>query len=146
MKCARQAIGLLALVHAIAPRPAAAQVTAEEALETARRAYTALEPRRNECPQAEPGVIVVCRERIDPDRLRVPSATDRATAAGQAMDDGVPRAPDLYGGMTGGVVVARGCYFPPCPPPAAIMIDLAAIPEPLTAEEARAVSRAEPAP
>lgn len=146
MSLVRQAIGSLALCAAFTPCTASAQATAEEALETARRAYRVTEPRRVACPQGEPGVIVVCQQRIDPDNLRVPSETDRAVAAGQAVDDGVPRAPDLYGGMAGGVTVMRGCFVPPCPPPAAIMIDLEAIPEPLTPEQARAVRRAEPTP
>lgn len=137
----------LAVLSTVSPAPARAQAegeaapppTAEEMIEVTRETYR---PRglRRRCPAPKPGEIVVCAP--DPDEQRVPSSTDDAIAAGEAVADGVPRAPDLFGISRGGVV-ATGCFIPPCPPPYPPMIDLSKIPEPLTPEEAALVFRAE---
>jgi hypothetical protein len=91
-------------------------------------------------------VIVVCRQREDPDKHRLPSPTERARAAGEMPPDAIPRAPDLWGGMQGGVTVATGCIIPPCPRSMPPLIDFSKLPEPLTPEEAALVFRAEDAP
>jgi hypothetical protein len=39
------------------------------------------------------------------------------------------------------MVVARGCFIPPCPPPKALMIDLKAIPEAPPGSDADRVGR-----
>lgn len=117
---------------------APALLTAEQALERASTLYAVRVPRADPCPPQKAGEIVVCRRLEDPDSLRVPSPTDDAIANGQAIGDGVPRAPDLFGIQGGGVKVAGGCFFPPCPPPTAIMIDLKAIPEPPAGSDAAA--------
>jgi hypothetical protein len=111
--------------------------TAEEMIEAAREAYR---PRglRRRCPVGAPGEIVVCPS--DPDEHRVPSSLDEATAAGRAMFDGVPRAPDVFGLPSCEIV---HCVSVGSPPPPLYLIDLKAIPEPLTPEEARQVLRAE---
>lgn len=110
--------------------PAAAQVTADEAVETAREVYgpPSSRPEPEACPAPRPDEIVVCREIVEDDRYRVGSSTDDAIAAGEAVDDGVPRAPDLAPPALP-IVVARGCFVPPCPKPPAYMIDFASIPE-----------------
>jgi len=120
---------LLALAAAVASPAAIAQVTAEEAVQTAREVYgPALPDQRPEpCPVARPDEIVVCREIVEDDRYRVPSSTDDALGAGAAVDDGLPRAPDVFG-------------MPPCQayqfcgtigraPTHPLLIDLKAIPE-----------------
>ena len=43
--------------------------------------------------------------------------------------DPVPRAPDVFGIPEGGIIVARGCFIPPCPRKMPPIIDLKAIPE-----------------
>jgi len=119
---------LLVLLVALGT-PAAAQVTAEEAVETAREVYgpPASAQRPDPCPAGRPGEIVVCREVVEDDRYRVPSSTDDATQARAAVDDGLPRAPDVFG-------------IPPCKayqfcskmgrtPAHPLLIDLKAIPE-----------------
>ena len=115
--------------------PAAAQVsaeevTAEEAIETAREVYGPVvsRPEPEPCPAARPDEIVVCREVVEDDRYRVRSSTDDAIAAGVAVGDGLPRAPNLEPPALP-IVVARGCFIPPCPKPPAYMIDFASIPE-----------------
>ena len=43
-----------------------------------------------------------------------------------------------------GVVVARGCFIPPCPPPLAILIDVEALPEAPAESDADRVARGLP--
>jgi len=114
----------------LAGAPAAAQVTAEEAVEAARDAYgpPSSRPGPEPCPAPRPDEIVVCREVVEDDRYRVRSSTDEAIAAGAAVNDGLPRAPNLEPPALP-IVVARGCFVPPCPKPPAYMIDFASIPE-----------------
>lgn len=120
----------------------AAAPSAEEMIEIAREAYRPPGLRRR-CPPPLPGEIVVCAP--DSDDQRVSSPTDDAIAAGEAVADGVPRAPDVFG-IPRGTPVATGCFVPPCPPPMPPLIDVSAIPEPLTPEQARHVYRAEDPP
>jgi hypothetical protein len=101
--------------------------TAEQLLEAQRQA---LRPReiREGCRAAVGNEIVVCAE--NPDDHRVASSTDDAISNGEAVFDGLPRAPDLTNPELGkGITVARGCFIPPCPPPPVYYIDLKAIPE-----------------
>lgn len=115
--------------------------TAEEMIEVAREAARPPGLRRR-CPTPKGNEIVVCAP--DPDEYRVPSGLDDAIAAGRAVPDGIPRAPDVFG-------------LPPCEayafcatvgrdPEPPLIIDLEAIPEPLTPEEAALVFRAEDLP
>ena len=118
--------------------------TAEDMIEVAREAYRppGLRPR---CAEGAPGEIVVCAP-VDHDSFRVSSPTDDAIAAGEAVDDGIPRASDLF-------------KPPPCVPsllslcvsvgggtPRPSLIDLEALPEPLSPEDAARVFRAEDVP
>lgn len=112
-------------------------VTAEQAMEAARAFYAVEQPEAAPCPESSEREIVVCRETADPDRYRVPSDTDR----GVAKDDGL-RAPNLEPAY-GGVVVARGCFIPPCPRPMPVMIDLKAIPEAPAGSDADRIARGE---
>ena len=118
--------------------------TAEQMIEIALEAYSVRQPRAEPCPAPVGNEIVVCRQLEDPDKLRVQSPTERAYAAGEMPPDPIPNAPDVFG-------------LPPCSaymfcskvgrtPPPIYIIDLEAIPEPLTPEEARHVVRAEDAP
>jgi len=100
---------------------------AEQLLTTAAGRYTSRTPRPEPCAGGSADEIVVCRRLEDPADLRVTSRTQDAIAAGVAVSDGIPRAPDFAGPSQN--VVARGCFLPPCPRPPALMIDLRAIPE-----------------
>jgi hypothetical protein len=115
--------------------------SAEEMIGVARELYRP-SGLRERCSAPAPGEIVVCAPASD--EFRVTSPTDDAIATGEAVFDGLPRAPDVFG-------------LPPCSayvfcskvgrvPPPVYLIDLEAIPEPLTPEEARHVFRAEDAP
>lgn len=100
----------------------------ESVLITAPAAETTAKP----CvPSDQPGEIVVCAP--DPMRYRIDSTLDDAIREGRAARDGVPRAPDMAEPCTGVCIgVGRAPYRP-------ILIDLAAIPEPLPAEVAEKV-------
>lgn len=114
--------------------------TAEQLIANAKARYSVEEPRQRICPRAREDEIVVCREIGDPERYRVPSDADRGV-----VRDHVPRAPDLEPKYPG-VVVARGCFIPPCPRPMPVMIDLKAIPEAPPGSDADRIGRGEMAP
>ena len=120
-----------------APRP----VTAEQAIEAAQQAYGPPDTRaRPACPPQQPGAeIVVCAEREEQSQFRVQSSGD-LDPAGAGARGGVPRAPDV-GTVYPGMVVARGCFIPPCPPPMPKLIDLKAIPEAPPGSDADRVAR-----
>lgn len=99
-----------------------APATAEEVAAAAKQALE-VRRQREACRKAQGNEIVVCAQELQDQRVE--SDTD----PGINTDDGKPRAPDLFGIPAGGVVVARGCFIPPCPRPMPIMIDLKAIPE-----------------
>ena len=128
--------------------PAAAQTevprTAEEFIETAREVYSVDESRPEACPAPVGNEIVVCRRLEDPDQFRVASPTERANAAGQMPPDPIPQAPYVLGLPECGVEVV--CHRIGRAPPPIYIIDLEAIPEALTPEEAALVFRAEDRP
>jgi hypothetical protein len=138
-------VGLACPAAAQSDAPAEGR-TAEQFIATAHEAYSVEQPEPDPCPTATNAEIVVC-ERYDqvPDQ-RLQSPTERAYADGAMPPDPIPSAPDLYGGMRGGVVVARGCFVPPCPRPMPPMVDFDKIPEPLSPEQAAMVFRAEDRP
>jgi hypothetical protein len=144
-----QGMALAAALLALSAPLSAQSPTAEQAIETAREVYTVTDygPQPEPCPEATNNEIIVCQQYEDlPDDMRVSSPTERANEAGEMPPDPIPAAPDLYGGMRGGVVVASGCMIPPCPPPYPPMVDFSRMPEGLTPEEAAHVIRAEDLP
>lgn len=115
-------------------------LTAEEMIELAREEWRTVEPKG--CPVAKPGEIVVCKP--GDEEFRAESSIDEAIRKGETVPDGLPRAPNVFG-------------LPPCSsytfcgkvgrtPEPVLMIDLAALPYPLTPEEAARVVRAEDLP
>lgn len=118
--------------------------TAEEMIAKANDLYHAPGTRRP-CKPAVGNEIVVCA--TDPSQFRTSSSLDDAIRNG-TLPPGkdIPAAPDVDGLPKGGVVVARGCFVPPCPPPPAYYIDFDSLPEPLTPEQAAKVMRAEEEP
>lgn len=139
----RTGLALLVLVASfpLAAQDAAPPVTAERAIDAAQAAYGPPDSRATpECPPQQPGAeIVVCAEREEQSQFRVQSSGD-LDPKGAGARGGVPRAPDV-GTVYPGVVVARGCFIPPCPPPMAVLIDLKAIPEAPPGSDADRVAR-----
>jgi len=117
--------------------------TAEEFIETARAAYSVID-RREPCATPVGNEIVVCRQRIDPESQRLPSPTERANALGERPPDPIPDAPYVLGLPECGIEVV--CHRIGSAPTPIYIIDLEAIPEPLSPEEAALVIRAEEAP
>src|SRR5205085_11907683 len=103
-----------------APRP----LTVEQMVEAAHAKLRPLEL-RTRCPPAANGEIVVCGEVQH--ATGVPSSLDDAIAAGLAVPDGKPRAPDVLGmrPCKSYTVCSRVGRAPPPIP----LIDLKAIPE-----------------
>ncbi len=143
---ARSAVAFALIAAAFGAAPADAQdeatadATAEAMIETARETYRPPGLGRR-CPPGRPGEIVVCA--TEPDVYRVESPTAEAIRNGEPVHD-VPRAPQLAAPPCDAKNV--GCFKFGAPPPMPPLIDFAAIPEPLTPEEAARVFRAEDAP
>ena len=118
--------------------------TAEELIETARESYRP-PGLRAQCDPGNAGEIVVCGR--DPDKYRVESSREEAIANDDPNDDpsdeGMPRAPDPFQRKpcVPSLLSFCGGVGPPRPQP--LLIDLAALPEALTPEEAARVVRAE---
>jgi hypothetical protein len=126
---------------AVAQDEARAAPTAEEMIETAREAYRP--PGLTErCAPGSADEIVVCAP--NPDKYRVSSPTEDAITADQPVRDGIPRAPNVFGIPP--CEEMGGCIKFGAPPPPTPLIDLEALPHPLTPEEAAHVFRAEDAP
>ena len=138
------------LAFAVASAPAAAQDeprrTAEEFIEHAREVYAVGdEPEVEPCPEATAAEIVVCRQYQEyQDEPGILSPSEQALVDGVMPPDRIPSAPNVFG-------------IPPCKsytfcagigrdPPPVLLIDLEAIPEALTAEEAAHIFRVEDAP
>jgi hypothetical protein len=111
--------------------------TAEEMIEVAREQWGS--PELRGCPEAQPGEIVVCHE--DEGEFEVESSIDEAIREGRPVSDGIPRAPYVLGLPECGVEVE--CHRLGRTPEPRLMIDLSALPHPLTPEEAAHVYRAE---
>jgi hypothetical protein len=113
------------------PCPAFAQNAASESdrrvqdIVAAQKAQTDLRDKRCILGAATADEIVVCAP-ADPDADRYPGRESLESV--QSTNDGLPRAPDLAPKYPG-VVVARGCFIPPCPPPPMVFIDVKALPE-----------------
>lgn len=131
---------------ALFPGALSAQSSGDEVvgpmLDRAREAYGPDEPqpeRPADCdiPVDDSEIIVCAPVEEDPDRYRVTSRLDRADDSHLSWDG---RAPDLEPQYPG-VVVARGCFVPPCPPPPAYMIDFSELPEAPPGSDADRIGR-----
>ncbi|WP_306087874.1 hypothetical protein [Qipengyuania flava] len=87
------------------------------------------------------GEIVVCRRRRDNGEFAVDENGSQRRYAEETMNKGDPRTPDLFGIPDHGVVVARGCFIGPCPPPKALIIDIEALPEAPPGSDADRIAR-----
>lgn len=127
--------GLAALIMVIAGGPALSQdppsVTSDQVIENAQKAYGPPPPEPACAPQTGDEIVVCAREQ-DNSLFRVKSSAELDPESDQALDDGLPRAPDVAGpGIFTGPATIGGLCIPglqKCPPPPALMIDLAALP------------------
>jgi len=141
----RLAPALAGIILLSCPWPASAQNAASDAdrrvqdLVAAQKAQTDLRDKRCVLGNASADEIVVCAP-ADPDAHRYPGRESLESV--QSTDDGLPRAPDLRP-VYPGVVVARGCFIPPCPPPPMIFIDVKALPEAPAGSDADLIAKGE---
>ena len=105
------------------------------------KATTDLADKRCALGNADASEIVVCAPR-ELHENRYPGREQLDSV--KSTYDGVPRAPDLRP-VYPGPVVARGCFIPPCPPPAMIFIDVKALPEAPAGSDADLIARGEKA-
>ena len=95
--------------------------------------------RKRDCGSAAPGEIVVCAPDETP-RFRIPSTSESNPRSPQALNDGVPRAPDFSGGSCKG---EAGCIGFGWAPPPIYIIDMKAIPEPPPGSDADKIAKGE---
>lgn len=86
------------------------------------------------------GEIVVCRRKRDTGQYGFDKEEWESRYADETRDKGDPRAPDLEPKYPG-VVVARGCFIGPCPPPPAYFIDFSELPEAPPGSDADRIGR-----
>jgi len=142
--------GLAVLIVTIASGPAYAQeqpaVTAEQVMENAAKAYGPPPP-KPECAPQEGNEIVVCAREQDNSVFRVKSSSELNPESEEALDDGLPRAPDVGGpGIFTGPATIGGLCIPglqSCPPPPAFLIDFSALPEAPEGSDADKVAKGE---
>ena len=84
------------------------------------------------------GEIIVCRRRTgDENRLfDKEAALERHAARTQGQ-----KPVDVFGIPNHGVVVGRGCFIPPCPPPMPVLIDVEALPQAPPGSDADRIAR-----
>ena len=140
-------LALAALVGALLSiAPAAAQNAESEAdrraidLTELQKRQTDLRDKRCYLPAEVRDEIVVCAPR-DPDANRYPGRETLPSV--QSTNDGLPRAPDVGKHYPKGQVSVKGCFIPPCPPPAMIFIDVKALPEAPPGSDADKIAKGE---
>lgn len=142
--------GLAMLIVMIASTPALSQdeppITAERAFENADRVYGPPPP-EPECAPQESDEIVVCAREQDDSLFRVKSSSELDPQSEEALDDGVPRAPDVAGPgiFTGPATISKLCIpgIQKCPPDPAFIIDFSALPETPEGSDADKVGKGE---
>lgn len=105
----------------------------------AQKARTDLRDKRCVLGNADASEIVVCAPR-DPDKDRYPGREQLESV--QSTKDRIPRAHDFVPKYPG-VVVARGCFIPPCAPPPMIFIDVKALPKAPEGSDADLIAKGE---
>jgi hypothetical protein len=141
---------LAAVMAIIAAGPALSQdqpaMTAEQVAQSAQNAYGPPPPEPACAPQVGDEIVVCAREQ-DNSLFRVRSSSELDPESKDAVADGLPRAPDVSGpGIFTGPATVGGLCIPglqKCPPPPALMIDLAALPAAPEGSDADKVGKGE---
>lgn len=148
----RFALAFLAIVCAIAafPHRTLAQNAESEADRRVQDAISRQEETIDPTPPAcrlknrLPGQIVVCRNKEENERQKLPLPIEHDTS--RTTGDGTPRAPDVYGlkPLPFGVGISlKGCFIPPCPPAPVYYFDITRLPEPPAGSDADKIARGE---
>jgi hypothetical protein len=121
--------------------PAIAQEQADPAIDAMiarQKAVFGIPARRPRCAAGNPGEIVVCAQ--DQSRFRAAPTSELDPKSPEALDDGIPRAPDFSGGSCRG---QPGCITGGWAPPPIYIIDLDAIPEAPPGSDADKIAKGE---
>lgn len=120
------------------------ELTAEEVIQNAETAYGPPPP-EPKCEQTDEDIIVVCGQLEDQDQFRVKSSSELDPESEEALDDGLPRAPDVAGPgiFKGPATVGKLCILglQKCPPPPAIEVDFSQLPEAPPGSDADRIGR-----
>jgi len=127
---------LLGALVALAPQAVAAQDHVQDAVAAAGELYGPPPPVEDCTEEQEAaiisGEILVCRRIVDRAQYHYSSEDDaEARYARETMNKGDPRTPDVAGAgiFKGPATISGLCLIPPCPPPAAYIIDFKELPE-----------------
>lgn len=147
-RSASYAIALYLCVPLAVGAPAAAQsaptITAEEALAQAEEAYGPPAPEKECAPQKGDEIVVCAEEEQDQSQFRVKSSAELDPTSEEAIDDGLPRAPDVAGP---GIFKGPATFSFGAPPPPALIIDVTALPQAPAGSDADKIAKGEmPAP
>ena len=106
-------------------------LTAEQVTADAEAAYGPPPPEPKCAPQEGDEIVVCAEEEQDQSQFRVKSSNELDPESEEALDDGLPRAPDVAGpGIFRGKPTISGlCLIPPCPSDPAYLIDFSELPE-----------------
>ncbi|WP_271439596.1 hypothetical protein [Pontixanthobacter luteolus] len=124
-------MALLAIGWSVSTQPAAAQgrtaSTAEDVFANAQSAYGPPPP-EPKCDQGNGDEIVVCAEQQEQSQFRVKSTSELDPESDEALDDGLPRAPDFAESCKKNPEKGTCISFGSVPPPA-YLIDFSKLPE-----------------
>lgn len=124
-------------------------VTAQDAIENARRSYGPPPPTDNCAKPAEnqtDSEIVVCAARQkDYSEFRVKGTSELDPNSKEALNDGIPRAPDVGGEgiFKGKATMTGGCFLQGCPPPPAYIVNFEDLPEAPEGSDADKIAKGE---
>ena len=118
-------------------------LNAEQVAADAEAAYGPPPPEPKCAPQEGDEIVVCAEEEQDQSQFRVKSSSELDPESEEALDDGLPRAPDLSGpGIFKGKPTVSGlCFVPPCPSDPAYIIDFSELPETPPGSDADLVGR-----
>lgn len=123
------------------------ETTAENVIASAKQAYGPPPP-EPKCDPQQGDEIVVCAEEQEQSQFRVKSSSELDPTGEEAIDDGLPRAPDVAGpGIFKGPATIGGLCVPglqKCPPPPALLIDFSELPEAPPGSDADRISKGLP--
>jgi len=124
-------------------------VTAEDAIDNARRSYGPPPPTQNCAKPAEnqsDSEIVVCaQQQKDYSEFRVQGTSELDPNSKEALNDGIPRAPDVGGDgiFKGKATVTGGCFLQGCPPPPAYIVNFEDLPDAPEGSDADKIAKGE---
>ncbi|MFV0644468.1 MAG: hypothetical protein ACK5NN_08210, partial [Sphingomonadaceae bacterium] len=107
-------------------------------------------PPEKKCEPQKGDEIVVCGQEQDSSQFRVKPTSETDPASKQALDDGLPRAPNVDGPyiFQGPATISGLCGIGlnKCPPPPVIFVDVSALPQAPAGSDADRIAKGEISP